>query len=109
MYHLRIIERTGEVQNFELGDYYKKVDITKITKNSFYAQMLLEQSELEEVIPFIGKDSIFIVSPNYPNIWLSADEQNYIIDSTGNTIEKITPIMLEVEQWTKLLDKWNKE
>lgn len=108
MYHLRVINFAGEVENFELGTTYKKIDVTKINKHSPYAQELVKLSNEEGSDPFVCKDNILIVSTNYSNLWLDSQNENYIIDSTGNTVEKIKPKLLELEDWAKILDNWEK-
>lgn len=109
MYHLRIINFAGEVENLELGTEYKKIDVTKITKHSPYAQELVKMSNEAGSTPFVCRDSILIVSANYPNLWLDSQDENYIIDSTGNTVEKIKPKELKLEDWAKILDNWEKQ
>ena len=106
MYHLRTINSVGEVTNVELGKEYTKVDVTRISKYSAHAQALLKLSDNEGGDVFVNYDSILIVSPNFSNLWLSADEQHYIIDSTGNTVERIKPEALDLSDWARILDSW---
>lgn len=106
MYHLRTINSVGEVNNVELGKEYTKVDVTKINKYSAHAQALLKLSDEHGGDAFINYDNILIVSPNVTNLWLSADEQHFIIDSTGNTVERIKPEALDLSDWARILDSW---
>ena len=114
--YLRTFENAGEVTNVYLGKSYVKVDFTLVEPYSKYAKEFAQEVDnlVEEtgggidLNLFLGtKDNIMIISESGDKHWLDSRNQNYIVGPDGNTIEKITPKLMEMQDWCVLLDKFN--
>ena len=112
MLYLRTIESTGEVTNVSLGDAYTKVDFTNLSKNSPYAQEFLRKVDeaveggMDPGYYLCDKDNIMIVSESGQQYWLLSDNTHYIVGSDGKTLEKITPKMMQTEDWCTILSSF---
>jgi len=79
MYTLRIIEKDGSIQNFYLGNSYKRLD----HKTPAYKEIVRES------YPDILTDKIPCIVLSGASYIIHEDQRAYIVSENGNTFEKL--------------------
>lgn len=112
MYHLRVV-RNGEERNIELGYEYTKINLLKASTSGghwltdHFNKMIAEGSMCPELINC--DPPVFIEIPGQVSPFqLKFGEEAYIVDSNGNTYERLTLkpwLSMDSEEWKKMWDK----
>ena len=106
MYHLRTI-KNGEETNVELGYEYKKINLAKANGGHWLIDNLAKEiaKRPESFEDLKANPPIFIEIPGQVRPHqVQIDEETYIVDSNGNTYERIP-----LKYWLDMTnDRWEK-
>lgn len=102
MFYLRSIKEDGSVVNTQLGESYTKYDLFKMTNNCDLADGL----RCEAITPDdLGESSISVMAGTNEYV-IDPESTNYIVDSTGNTYERLYAKKMTHKMWNNLFESW---